>query len=282
MTKPAPLAVTGRPQASDQQSLTPRTPHTRSGIAEEGFTDIELDQMRHEQDNSFSTFHQQQSVPLLASSLTATFPAQAGYRSQGDDYDERARMIGRTPSITLGIVMQRLPLVFGSITAGILLILIVLSFKRPDVLHRLTGSPTNLFNESLSSHSKAAGQEDSAAPAPVLKFTYPVDDAHTISYKNYTKFPLLATQYRAECYKIQGGFMADSAYWSTSALMDVPHVIDDVNPGRPEGEMTKICKSTITYMLDGHVGLLADLALMAQAAALAHEVSLTFHSCRER
>jgi len=33
-----------------------------------------------------------------------------------------------------------------------------------------------------------------------------------------------------------------------------------------------ICSSTITYMLDGTVGLSADLALLSQAAALAREV----------
>lgn len=40
----------------------------------------------------------------------------------------------------------------------------------------------------------------------------------------------------------------------------------------------KVCSSTITYMLGGTVGLSADLALIAQAAALAHEV-LLFQRC---
>jgi hypothetical protein len=261
MSKPTPIAVTGRPQASDHKSLTPRTPHTRAGLAEEGFTEVELE---HTHDADFSTFHQQQSVPLLASSLTATFPA-AGYRSQGDDFEERARTDGRTPSITMGIVLQRMPLVFGTFMAGLLLVMIVLSFKRPDVLHRLTGSPEK-FNETSSSDSVAASHKVSS------DYTYPMDEAHTISYKNYTRFPLLATQYRAECYKVEGGFMSDKAYWSTGAsgLVDVPHLKDD--PANQAHSRGKICRSTITYMLDGHVGLFADIALMAQVAALAHEV----------
>ncbi|KXN90091.1 hypothetical protein AN958_05096 [Leucoagaricus sp. SymC.cos] len=44
----------------------------------------------------------------------------------------------------------------------------------------------------------------------------------------------------------------------------------------PEGERTAVCSKTITYVLDGEVGLLADLALMAQAAALARERNRTF------
>lgn len=42
-------------------------------------------------------------------------------------------------------------------------------------------------------------------------------------------------------------------------------------PNKP-GKGDKICASTMTYMLDGKVGLMADLALMAQVAALAREV----------
>ena len=67
--------------------------------------------------------------------------------------------------------------------------------------------------------------------------------------------------------------MGAMEFWSGEE--DVVHH-DEVDPGpypAPEGLPTRICSKTITYMLDGHVGLLADLALMAQAAALAQEVS---------
>lgn len=55
-------------------------------------------------------------------------------------------------------------------------------------------------------------------------------------------------------------------------ILDVAHHDDNKVA---EGQRTAVCTSTITYMLDGEVGLLADLALMAQAAALAREVGAT-------
>jgi len=58
--------------------------------------------------------------------------------------------------------------------------------------------------------------------------------------------------------------------------MDVPHHDKKNDYKLPEGEPTTVCKSTITYMLDGKVGLVADLALMAQTAALARERNRTF------
>lgn len=54
--------------------------------------------------------------------------------------------------------------------------------------------------------------------------------------------------------------------------MDVSHHDDVTDYHLPEGETTTACSKTITYQLDGTVGLTADLALMAQAAALAREV----------
>jgi hypothetical protein len=47
-------------------------------------------------------------------------------------------------------------------------------------------------------------------------------------------------------------------------MLDVPH---EHVPGE-----NGVCSSTITYVLDGNVGLFFDLALVAQAAALAREV----------
>ncbi len=68
--------------------------------------------------------------------------------------------------------------------------------------------------------------------------------------------------------------MRHGEYWEAhhGGSMDVEHHDDNTNYHLPEGERTKVCSKTITYMLDGHVGLVADLALMAQAAAFAHEV----------
>jgi hypothetical protein len=70
-----------------------------------------------------------------------------------------------------------------------------------------------------------------------------------------------------------GEFMQPMKFWSGEK--DVVHH-DHIDPGKypaPEGLPTQICSKTITYMLDGHVGLLADLVLMAQAAGLAREVN---------
>jgi hypothetical protein len=76
-------------------------------------------------------------------------------------------------------------------------------------------------------------------------------------------------EYQAECGKLLGEL--NGPYWSGQE--DVIH--HEAKPGKypvAEGMPTQICSKTITYMLDGYVGLLADLALMAQAAGLAREV----------
>jgi len=80
-------------------------------------------------------------------------------------------------------------------------------------------------------------------------------------------------EYERECHKLIGAFMPSMKFWSGDK--DVVHH-DDVDPGKYpalEGLPIQICNKTITYMLDGHVGLLADLALMAQASGLAREVN---------
>ena len=87
-----------------------------------------------------------------------------------------------------------------------------------------------------------------------------------ISYENYTKFPLTPKQYRAECRKIHEGGMRHMAYW-TDMMMDVLH--PPFAPGSDEG----VCTRTVTYMLGSEVGLMGDLALLAQVAALADLVS---------
>ena len=87
-----------------------------------------------------------------------------------------------------------------------------------------------------------------------------------ISYENYTVFPLTPKQYRAECRKMHNGEMKHMAYW-TDMAMDVPH------PPLTSGSDSEVCKSTVTYMLGSEVGLMGDLALLAQVAALADSVS---------
>jgi len=84
-----------------------------------------------------------------------------------------------------------------------------------------------------------------------------------ISYENYTEFPLTPKQYRAECRKLHQGGRGHMAYW-TDLMVDVPHPSSGSDSG--------VCKSTITYMLGSEVGLMGDLALLAQVAALADSV----------
>ncbi|KAF9654102.1 hypothetical protein BDM02DRAFT_3133580 [Thelephora ganbajun] len=90
-------------------------------------------------------------------------------------------------------------------------------------------------------------------------------DLTLISYENYTKFPLTPKQYRTECRNMHRGEMRHMAYW-TDLRVDVPH------PSSASG----VCKSTVTYMLGSEVGLMGDLGLLAQVAALADSQQRTF------
>ncbi|KZT43870.1 hypothetical protein SISSUDRAFT_977592 [Sistotremastrum suecicum HHB10207 ss-3] len=80
-------------------------------------------------------------------------------------------------------------------------------------------------------------------------------------------FPLEPLQYAAECWKMHQKPAPHPPYWEAGehGVMDVAH--DTSNPN--------VCSSTITYQLDGYVGLFADLALIAQVAALARERNRT-------
>lgn len=66
-------------------------------------------------------------------------------------------------------------------------------------------------------------------------------------------------------------------YWHTpdSGSVDVEHVDDKQTDRTGVDGVVKTCSSTITYMLDGMVGLAADLALLAQVAGLAREQNRT-------
>ena len=233
--------------------LTPRTPHSRAGRAEEGFTAVELDTFGEDESTDY---RQQQSQPLLS----------PGYRSRGDDQDVRIAHADRQfLKYWLQTVLGRLPLVIGSVLAITFMILIGISFKQPGSLEAaLLGPPVKDLDA------------DSSSSNVVTTSSIPPE--RLISYENYTRFPLTGDQYREECGKIMKGFMPNIGYWTTPPRgpLDVPHHDDNLPEEHlPEGGLTRVCSSTITYMLDGHVGLAADLALMAQAAAMAREVSAT-------
>lgn len=299
MPRPRPLTnlgVTTGTGTSDYQSLTPRTPHSRAGRAEEGFTEIELelDSVHDEDDDDDGHYRgtHHQSVPLLSSSASDSFPA-TGYRSRGDDYDSRSsggkegKWGWGWEGLTMSVIMDRLPLLMGTCLAGILFVMIVMSFKRPEALQRFMGVeqvPTGTVGAVSSPYYSPESVQDELVvpttpptpPSPLsssISDTVTASDPHILSYQNYTQFPLLPTQYRAECNKLMSGFMAHGAYWDTNTMgpLDVLHHDEAPDYQLPDGE-TAVCSATITYMLDGYVGLVADLALMAQAATLAREV----------
>ncbi|OBZ79230.1 hypothetical protein A0H81_01390 [Grifola frondosa] len=263
------IFVSGRPQYPGNTVITPRTPHSRSGLAEEGYTEVELEQLRNDDaDDDYRTHAQQQSEPLLVSSSSATFPS--GYRSRGDDND----ILGKTSGISwLKLLVEKSALIGASIMVCMLLVLVAVAIKRPGVLdHAILQTPTGPLD--------IPGLQDdrvAAPPSPSFVDTVP-PEGRLISYENYTRFPLSRTEYRYECNKIMGGFMHHGDYWDAHVMgpLDVVHHDDVTNYHLPEGQRTQVCSKTLTYMLDGHVGLMADLALMAQAAALARERGRTF------
>lgn len=254
---PPPPRLSNIPSASallQSDPLTPRTPRSRSGRAEEAFTEIELEQYG---DSDYREHAQQQQEPLLVSSSTAGFPS-AGYRARGDSGLYGAQKKSAGPLVIIQRLVSRCGLVLGSALALVLFLTIILSYKHPDYLLSASG---------------IAGSSPSSTPTPKQDGNTLLHPENIISYENYTHFPLDPLDYKHECHKLMGGFMPPMKFWSGEK--DVVHH-DKVDPGiypAPEGLQTQICNKTITYMLDGFVGLLADLALMAQAAGLAREVT---------
>lgn len=229
------------------------------------------DDLDDEDANQFASYRQQQAEPLLASSASTSFPS-TGYRSRGDgdDSNEKGRSRRWKPQLNGKTLLTNAPLIISLIIAGILLVLIVMSFRSPETLEAVIGATV--------SPKVQQGVQDTETKLPVPTYVDTVPDAaHLISYVNYTQFPLTGPQYRQECNKLMGGkFMHHAGFWDTphAGIMDVPHHDDVTDYHLPEGERTRVCTKTITYQLDGTVGLVADLALMAQAAALAREVCL--------
>ena len=269
---PADIFVTGRPSlsaASDgYRVLTPRTPRSRAGRAEEGFTELELETY---QDDESKDYRNEQSQPLLS----------PGYRSRGDDDVLQTKEGGAHSAKSWALyTLSKAPLIGGSVLAVTLVVLIVISVKRPGSLEaallQSSDAAVAAVVETVSPASDPAVASTSQLSAPTTTQSTHMDDMPTrphISYENYTRFPLTGEQYRDECYNMLQ-FMSHGDYWDEphKGPLDVEHHDDKTDYHLPEGMLTKVCTSTITYMLDGHVGLVADLALMAQAAAFAREV----------
>ncbi|KAH9849198.1 hypothetical protein C2E23DRAFT_840279 [Lenzites betulinus] len=270
------ILVSGRPTGRSEgyRILTPRTPHSRAGRAEEGFTEVELQEYQDDEANAYRTDSQQQSQPLLTASVSRG--RAPGYRSRGDD---EARTGGSKS------FLKKLPLLGGSVLAVVVLVLFVISVNRPGALEAAFLQAPEVFFQTDEPYVQDGAHtarpiytpSPMPLPSPSIVETRPPPDL-LISYENYTSFPLTGAQYRHECAKLMSGFMHHGAYWDVPPMgaNDVVHHDDVTNYHMHEGQPTRVCTSTVTYLLDGHVGLMADLALMAQAAAHAREHNRTF------
>ena len=255
MPRPRPLTNVAPGHFDPDQHLTPRTPHSgsRTSRAEQGFAKLQIVEANDAEDDGGDTF---QSAPLLASSSSARFTRRNTQQPPTSTKSNGQNILDRSVVI-LSTAISRLPLVVGIFAAGILLLLTVLSFTRREALHKYVGA------KAPTSGSKAG---PTTSPSISLQQEHGV---HLLSYENYTTFPLFPLQYLAECKKLNTGYMQHGDYWDISftGVIDTAHHDPSATGGN-----SRICSSSITYMLDGTVGLTADLALMAQAAALAREV----------
>lgn len=283
MPRPQPLQnLTDRPYTSnyDYQQLTPRTPHSRAGRAEEARgtigpeVDYELEVIPGLGDRAYDNpYGDLQQEPLLASSASASFP----HRRRTFEDSERERKWKRA-ELSWSPVLSRLPIAIWGATAVTLLFLIVMSISKPEVLQKVVGAS----KPSATAAEKEDIPLDTQDPSPAIETT-PSRTAVTISYASYTSFPLQPSQYFDECSKYTASLTrVVGGYWyePEEGSADVVHKDESAEYQKtqththlPEMEEKRICSSSVTYMLDGYVGLTADLALMSQAAALAREVS---------
>jgi hypothetical protein len=264
MSRPQAISLSGRYDPADEQVLTPRTPRSRAGREAESFAEIELDDDGQDESNDRRQMHQQQSQPLLASSHSSGFPRSRDRRGEEDEHHLNRHVVKAFNDWKRGLdvptVLSRIPVVVGTMVAGFLLFLVIVSVRSPDTLR---------------SYIHAEG--NATSPAVEEEIALDTEDSDlVISYDGYTKFPLNATEFWDQCEDMRlDGKMLKEKYWEIPAegIDDTVHQ-DEINPPLPGDSHTMpICKSTITYQLSGEVGLFSDLALMVQAAALAREVS---------
>jgi hypothetical protein len=187
-----------------------------------------------------------QDEPLLQSAASATFP-----QHQLDQVPrrERRREIGkRKPVSNLQAALQfvqRIPLTLVAALTAILIIIAVLYRRNPKLILQDPSPPSLHYTQEFE------------GPAS--------ENKNFLDYSSYSSFPLTPLQYAAECWKMHQKPAHHQAYWTEpgSGIMDVPH-----------SSSSNVCSSTITYQLDSHSGLFAQLAILAQVAALAREVNV--------
>ncbi|TDL20900.1 hypothetical protein BD410DRAFT_790241 [Rickenella mellea] len=257
---------TGRPYSSnyDYQPLTPRTPHSRAG--REDTFDNGMEYHPGMDDVTFNqSYAEQQREPLLASSASASFPSTVRSKQEVDEAGGKDENRPGNSHSLLRIV-SKAPLVLGGLLAVFLFLLVILSWKRPDVLQKAVGV-ANLTEQHEDKNLPTSSPDSSHHGA-----------AHKLSYENYTTFPLTPMQYLIECATVHNSMKHMVGYWyiPPAGPLDVVHHDQTFTTHLPEKGFEKPCTSSITYMLDGYRGLAADLALMAQVAGLAREKGRTF------
>ena len=244
-------------------SLTPRTPRSRaSGRPITTFHDEEEEEDNQGGQDEIDMLHtQSQEYPLLRSSASQSFPTgpedyvqltrtPVTRRDRSPRSPRHVKTDSKSADGKLKTLVDTAPLILGVIGACILVALILLSFNRPEILQ------SYILKNSTATPTPDTSKEHGGG----------------IDYSNHTVFPLQPIEYEEECWNLQAkGVMTHGPYWGATGNMhsqlDVPHP-------HPPGEHG-VCSSTITYMLDGDVGLFFDLALLAQTAALAREVGLS-------
>lgn len=254
-----------------ESRLAPRTPHSRAGRPVSTFDEAMNEDLDEVDMLHLQSQQAQQSRPLLQSAPMASDSDNSGTGGQNrrathesmatprDATRPRSKSRSGGPDVAgLKVILDRTPLYIGLIGAFALFVMIILSFHRPDVLQKYIAKTNSTSTSSV----EAPGKLQNPMTGPSSSKSMIID------YSNYTYFPLEPMEYEEECYYLMNrGGMSHGDYWKPMHGMenlDVPHEY-------PPGE-DGICSSTITYMLDGNVGLLYDLALLAQTAALAREV----------
>jgi hypothetical protein len=250
MPRPQQLQSTTR-ELDAYQQLTPRTPRTHDrgdGGGHDG-----------DDDGAYASYSQQQTEPLLSSSASDHFPPHSpGQTSQPTRRPQSVKA-------AIGTGLSRIPLITGILVCLVILILLGLSIRRPDVLESTILGKTGLSNPMGTSH------------------LHTVNASQFISYENYSTFPLDAEDYRIVCFHMHhtmhpahivlqqcenamGPMMTPHLYWDMDPHHKGPHDVW-------HAEDPEVCNSTITYQLSGgEVGLFVDLALLAQTVAFALEV----------
>ncbi|KAF5355756.1 hypothetical protein D9756_003709 [Leucocoprinus leucothites] len=231
----------------DEQALTPRTPRSRferQSTAEGQYDDVDI----HPPADS-----ETQTIPLLSAEPNRTSARQPAGRSKDASKTQRIRFAARFVDF---------PLILGTLFACFLFGLIVFSYKHPGQLQEYVGvkgpKPSPVADEAV---------KNTPPPIPPPK-----------------EAPLHPSEYVSQCRELQSGFMSHGDYWDRNSMNmnmnETSHEVENEETADKneflEGGGEAVCSKTITYLLDGEVGLLADLALIAQAAALARERNRTF------